>query len=1157
MKHVSRQRYTETLIEIAAKHPREREYWHESLKDRPALAVIPHDLPPVGADRDLAEEVFDVPCSITERLMTMSKGLDPTIHVLLLSGLAILLARHTREEDILIGTSIYRQGDEFDFCNTVLALRISWDAGATFRDLVLEVRKTLQGALAHYGYPFEILGRDLGCLTSEGVPSFFDVGLQMENIQDPAHLSTARPNQLFLFNRTDSGIGGKVVYNRGVYEKATIRRAVRLLNYILAQALFEPQIPVQNIQLLPDEQKNIILRTFAGDTNCECFKQDPVVIIRRQMATDPHRMIGVDDGPESLNRQLTAGELHRRACSLARRLEEHGVGNNRIVAILSKRSLEFFVCIAAILEAGGAYLPLDIDAPPERTGLIIRDSGTSVILTQGSAHLEVEPPVIDISLPEVWENESPGTSTESNPSGLAYVLYTSGTTGAPKGVMVERRNLCFLIEALNGLVYGNLDHLLKLSLVSPFLFDASIQHTFAALMLSHTLVIVPDDIRSDGHKLLDCYNRHCVDVADGTPVHIGMLRDAGAGLKSTLTVKYFLIGGEELPGPLVKAFFKPFKSQASCPVILNVYGPTECTVDAASFELTLEYTTERGRIPIGKPLSNTRIYILDPEKRPVPVGMAGEIWISGAGVGRGYLNRVGLTVDSFVADPFCPGLRMYRAGDLARWLEDGNIEYLGRVDNQVKLRGYRIELGEIEHCLRAIDDVNDAVADIRQMEDGERHLCAYLVPENRRPLDIDAIRDYLKQSLPYYMIPTFFIEIQSIPLTANGKLNRRALPLPQLDFSEYIPPRQGLEEDLAEIWAGVLGLGKEQISVTANFFQLGGHSLRATLLAARVVKRLDFQLPLMEIFKNPTVRGMARYIQEHGDAVQKTSPSGVVLLRKQEDTAAHLFLIHDGSGDVDGYIDLYSHNDFQTNAWGIRASRPEVPAPQNLDVEAIAASYIQRIDELQLPGPIHLIGWSLGGGIAFEMALQLQKRGRNRGMLLLVDAPGPWSANVEDAGDFTLESESGLLNQYFPELDLEDTLGTDTAVQDIWVAILDIFQRRGIEARDIIAMLPPDLVRLIPNIERLTMVELIEYLNLNRSLARARAHYKPSHTLESTLYFLKARQSELDPRQEWQSYCELPLFCDTIDGDHFSMMKHPSAGDIAAFVRERIEERVG
>jgi amino acid adenylation domain-containing protein len=1152
---VTQPKFTERLIEIAAKHPREREFWHKTLGDRPSMTVIPYDHPLANGERELEQSAFDIGGPVAQRLIAMSKGADHTIHALLLSGLAILLSRHSREQDILMGTSIYRQEGEPDFCNTALPLQIAVDTAATFRDLVLATRQTLQEALANYSYPIQILGRDLDCVDPEGNPLLFDVALQMETIQDPAFLSTVLPNLLFSVTRQGDRIGGIVTFNRKLYEKNSIQRLVQQMNHILGQVLFDPQMSIAAVKVLPDEDRAFILETLCGHGGCERFNQDPVDMIRRQADIHPHRVIAVDDGPHSLNRHVTARRLHDGARALAGKLLEYGVGSDGIVAIFAKRSLEFLVSIAAILEAGGAYLPLDITAPVDRIATILKDSGASVILFQKSPPPDTHIPAIDLSLTGTWEGEPVKNGANSNPAALAYVLYTSGTTGIPKGVMVERRNLCFLMRALDHLVYGKMERPSALALVSPFVFDASIKQTFAALTLSHKLVMVPDDIRLDGGGLWDYYNRHCIDVADGTPVHIGMLRDAAGERKHPLTVNYFLTGGEELPLPLARDFLKLIEARGGDSVILNVYGPTECTVDAASFAFTIDSNLDSRRIPIGKPLPNTRIYILDPQLRPVPVGMAGELWISGAGVGRGYINQPRVTAASFMPDPFCPGLVMYRTGDLGRWLENGDIEFLGRIDSQVKLRGFRIELGEIEHCLRRLEEVKDAVAAIRTLDDGQRHLCAYLVPRNGNLLDMNGVRDHLERLLPYYSIPSFFTEIQSIPLTATGKVNRRALPKPEMDQTEYIPPADELETNLVKIWAAVLGLEEGQIGVTANFFQLGGHSLKATKLVRRVSTDLGTQLPLVEVFKHPSIRQMASYIREHGETAANTSTSAPILLRKHEDRAAQIVLIHDGSGDVDGYLDLYSHQGFRYNVWGIRAPRPEIPAPQNLDLEEIATSYIQNVDQLGLEPPVHLIGWSLGGSVAFEMALQLQKRGDHSGMVLLVDAPGPWSANVEEAGDFSIQSEIQLFHRYFPQMDLRKQVAAGAGIQDVWSAILDIFNHKEIETNDIIRILPTDLQRLIPNIHRLQRRELLEYLNLNRSLARARALYKPRHTLEAPLDFLKAGQSGLDPSREWQSYCKHPIYCNSIDGDHFSIMKHPAVEKIAECVHRRLQEQ--
>ncbi|MCS4479887.1 amino acid adenylation domain-containing protein, partial [Clostridium botulinum] len=500
------------------------------------------------------------------------------------------------------------------------------------------------------------------------------------------------------------------------------------------------------------------------------------------------------------DKKLTYKELNEKSNQLARVLRDKGVKADTIVAIMLDRSIEMVISIMGILKAGGAYLPIDPGLPEERIKYIMTNSKSRILLSEQRLikGLDVECEFIDLNNRDLFDGEKSNIDKVNNSSNLAYVIYTSGTTGNPKGVMIEHRNLNNLILGLNKNIYNKYKENLKICLLAPYYFDASVKQIFAAILNGHSLYIVDEDARRDGKKLLDYYEENEIQVSDGTPMHIKMMLNNKVLFEQyKLKIKEYIIGGEELNLNVIKEFCKSFTGENKT-YINNVYGPTECCVDSSIYVIDCEKVNNIEIIPIGKPMVNYKLYIIDKYNKLLSIGVPGELCISGDGVSRGYLNNLELTELKFVDNPFESGTKMYKTGDLARWLPDGNLEFLGRIDNQVKIRGFRIELGEIENKLLQHKDVKEAKVIVIDGKDEDKHICSYIVSE--KELNELSLKDYLKESLAEYMIPSYFVKLNKMPITPNGKFDRRALPEPNLDASlvEYEAPRNKVEETLAK-----------------------------------------------------------------------------------------------------------------------------------------------------------------------------------------------------------------------------------------------------------------------------------------------------------------------------------------------------------------------
>jgi amino acid adenylation domain-containing protein len=529
-----------------------------------------------------------------------------------------------------------------------------------------------------------------------------------------------------------------------------------------------------------------------------------------------------------------------------------------------ERSIEMILGIMAILKSGAAYLPIAPGFPGSRKRFLLEDCETKILLTRKAlakknknspGHNTAEKVYIDDTGLYPGE-DSPDLVSNGNPANLAYVIYTSGSTGKPKGVMIEHRSVINLVEGLKRRVY-HYEKPVNVSLVSPYVFDASIKQVFPSLLLGHTLVIVPGQIRFDGKGLIRYYKEKNVWISDGIPMHLSILTDYKEELRSGFPVRQFLIGGEVLEQSLVAKFIGALGNDSI--KIVNVYGPTECCDVASSLTVTNEMVDTPARIPIGSPLPNVKVYILSGTGNPQPIGAVGELHISGHGLFRGYQNQPGLTGEKLVDNPFVKGERLYRTGDLARWLPNGNMEYIGRIDYQVKVRGFRVEPGEIVNRLLKHEEIKEAVILLK-----DTHLSAYIVA--RGEFSVSRLREYLGQELPAYMIPSHFVQVEKIPLTPNGKVDRKALELygTRLDTgTAYVASRDETEEKLAAVWKEVLQL--DRVGIHDNYFELGGTSFDIININRRIKERFQVDIPIVTMFRYTTVHTLAQYLK-HSDS---------------------------------------------------------------------------------------------------------------------------------------------------------------------------------------------------------------------------------------------------------------------------------------------------
>ena len=707
----------------------------------------------------------------------------------------------------------------------------------------------------------------------------------------------------------------------------------------------------------------------------------------------------------SEDQQLTYHELNCRANQLAYHLQDLGVEPEALVGICMERSSDMVVGLLGILKAGGAYVPLDPEYPKERLDFILKDSQPSILLTQ--ARLVAELPArraqlvyLDTDWPGISQQTDQNPRSNASAGNLAYVIYTSGSTGKPKGVMITHANLCHFVQTVQVMLDVTADDIYLHT--ASITYALSVRQLMVPLCQGSTVVVATSEQVRDTLALFDVIKQQGVTMMDFVPSHWRTCVQTLAGLKPDSRtdllynkLRQIVCVGEPLSSDLPREWTLGFKHGAR---LVNVFGQTETTGLVTVFPI-LATDEERVKVvPIGRAVANTHIYILDPNMRPVLADVPGELFIGGPGLARGYLNRPELTVEKFIPDPFTgePGVRLYKTGDLACYGPDGNIEYLGRVDQQVKIRGIRIELGEIEAVLRQHPVVREAVVITQEDTPGDKQLIAYVLPKLKQSPTVSELRSFLKEKLPEYMIPSVFVMLEALPLTPNGKVDRRALPAPDQGRPEvetaFAAPRDSLELQLTKIWENLLGI--QPVGVQDDFFELGGHSLLAVKLTAQIEKAFGKHFPPAALFQAPTIEQLASILRQ-----EKWSDSWSSLVPIQPGgSKLPFFWIHGDSSNA--FLPRYLGPN--QPLYGLMHQSEDGKPALYTKVETIAAHYLKEIRTVQPEGPYFLGGYSFGGTVAFEMAQQLKKQGQDVPLLVLLDSHFP--------GDDIPDSRSILTN---------------------------------------------------------------------------------------------------------------------------------------------------
>ncbi|MED1910401.1 non-ribosomal peptide synthetase [Brevibacillus laterosporus] len=851
---------------------RQEAYWLEVFHGEIPVLDLPTDyVRPAMQSFEGSTLEFVIDQKSRDGLRQIAAQTGSTLYMVLLAAYSTLLHKYTGQEDVIVGTPIAgRSHPDLEpiigmFVNT-LSIRTYPVGEKTFYEFVQEVKDTALGAYENQNYPFEELVDKLDVNRDLSRNPLFDTMFELKNLEQEElgveglqlspYVDDHAVSKFDLsWNAMEESerIVCLVEYATSLYKKETVERMGLHFIQLIEEIVNDPHAMLSSLGMITHHEKEQILKEFNGTASDYVADQTIQQIFESQVERIPDQMAVVFE-----DKHLTYRQLNERANQLARTLRTEGVQPDQLVGIMVERSLEMMVGIFAILKAGAAYVPIDPNFPEERITYMLEDAGAKLLLVQSYLQDRVAFPGRKVMLDDCNSYNENASNLEAiqGPNHLAYVIYTSGTTGKPKGVMIEHGQVTAMAHAWK-VAYGLDEECPKVLQWASFSFDVFTGDYVRALLHGGQLIICPSQSRLDPARICELVNVNRVNIFESTPAIVNHLMEYIYENNVELpSLKTLILGSDQCSPDAFAQLLDRFGSQMR---ILNSYGVTEACIDSSFFENTEFLTTMN--LPIGKPLPNVKMYVLNAQGALQPVGIPGELYIGGIGVGRGYLNRPEMTAEKFITNPFTNQERMYKTGDLVKWLPDGNIEYLGRIDHQVKIRGNRIELGEVEAQLLKVKHIQEAVVVAREEATGQKLLCAYFIAD--QPLLVSDVRSTLLQELPGYMIPSYFVQLEQMPLSPNGKIDRKALPAPEGKLQtgvEHLAPRTQTEVQIASIWQEVLGI--PSIGVRDNFFDSGGHSLRATTLVAKMHKEMGINFPLRDVFEYPTIEQMAKRVSE-------------------------------------------------------------------------------------------------------------------------------------------------------------------------------------------------------------------------------------------------------------------------------------------------------
>ena len=1133
---------------------RQLDYWLGTLKGAPQFLDMPTDFARPHRKVTKGNEFpFALPNVLMRKVEAIATQERVTVYTVLLAAFYVLLYRYTKQEDLLIGTPmtgrLQRETDALIgmFVQTVV-LRTKCAPSSSFYELLAEVRRVVVDATDHQAVSFEQIVERLRPDRDRSYHPIFQVMFAYEFSAPDERKSAGlcfRPEAVtnsvskfdLTLNLTHTGHGcvGSIEYRDDLFRLETIERLAGHYVTLLENALESPDMAIAELQMLTDREQHQILWEW---NKADLLEPKAICLhewFAQQAADTPDRVFVRHDETE-----WTYAELNERSNQLANRLMREGVQPDSLVALLLDRSPEILVCMLAVWKVGAAYVPLDPEHPDARLEKIIRASNASLLVTQESHCRRLDAIgspilILDASGYDQCMEAKIFSGVPSNPHRLAYVMFTSGTTSEPKGVMVQH-NMLVSTAMSNEIAYRLQEFEVRLLQFANYTFDVFVGDFLRTLIGKGTMVMCPKRLRWDLPGLARLLHMERISILESTPPLIVPLfkyvYDSGMILSDLQVV---IMGSDVLLPEDLRTLFDRFGNKVR---LINSYGTTETAIDSSYFEATEGSLEELRQVPIGRPLDNSRFYILDEHQNLLPVGLPGELYIAG-NVASGYFNNEELTRSKFLSDPFLKGGRMYRTGDIARWLPDGQVELIGRKDFQVKIRGFRIELGDIEATLMKHESVEQAAVVTQDVHGIPKNLVACVSLNEGYSFEEQKLLSLLREHLPNYMVPSAIIPLPHLPLTSNGKVDRTELkqkilhvaidPRATLDHNRVHDtiPRNMVEFEIQKIWEGLLGISP--ISMRDKFFEIGGHSLLMIQMLSKIRETFNVEIELSHIFDHGTIEQLAQVINLGG----VVRPASFLVPLRAHGTKPPLFVVHHIGGYWFRYMEIVRQLGEDYPVYGLQASKPDGDFD---DLIEMAAHYIKEIKRVQPEGPYYLMGHSFGGNVVYEIAVQLQRQGEQVGLLCILDTYLP-----EFKPDAT---EAELLLDYIERFNLSEEETQRLLEMDKSTRTKEIL-RLGQQAK-----------YLTPDVNEEQMSNILEmFVKHNRALAR---YVKPTEGYRGNVLFFRALEEQVDSTIGWESFVKGPIECIEMQATHSMLLEGKHAEQIAYRLRESlVEKRAG
>ncbi|MEH1968892.1 non-ribosomal peptide synthetase [Nostoc sp.] len=1130
-------------------------YWRQQLSGELPVLQLPTDRPrPSVTTFAGAKQYFTFSTVLTDALKQLSQREDATLFMSLLAAFNILLYRYTDQEDIVIGSPIAnRNRAELEgmlglFVNT-LVLRNNLSGNPTFRELLHRVREVSLNAYAHQDLPFEMLVEELQPERDLSRNPLYEVMFVLQNtpmsVQEVSGLTLCAldfdsgTSQLDIFLsmfESPEGLTGCLEYNTDIFDSTTITQFINNYQTLLENIVANPEQRICQLPLLTASEQEQLLFKF-NQTHAD-YQDTPLhQLFEQQVELTPDSLALISE-----SEKVTYRQLNQKVNQLAHYLQKQGVTKETLVALCLERTVDMVVGILAILKAGGAYIPLDPSYPVERLNFMLSDSQASVLISHQEileklSLFSAKTVCLDIHKDQIAQESPENLINISKADNLAYIIYTSGSTGTPKGVLGTHRG------TVNGLHWLWKTYPFTLGEVccqkTAISFVDSVWEIFAPLLKGIPTLIISNATILDPQLFIEALAHYKVTRIILVPSLLRLLLDNYSHLTNKLSqVKLWITSGEALSVKLAKNFRElvPFAK------LINLYGSSEVSANATYYDTSL-LSDQANSVPIGRPIDNTQVYVLNHDLQPIPIGVIGELYIGGDGLARGYLHRLELSQERFIDNPFVTQTKLYKTGDLGRYLNDSNIEYLGRYDEQVKIRGFRVELGEIATAITQHPDVQESVVITGNDTQQNQSLIAYVITDKH---DIATqILPYLQQKLPNYMLPSAFVVLDALPLTPNGKVDKRSLRTDEVirknTTKSFIAPRNFAELSLVKLWENLLNTN--HIGVTDNFFDLGGHSFLAVRLMAQIQDKFGHNLTLSTLFENPTIEKLAPIVSQRS---HKSSNSPLVVINSSG-SKTPFFCMHGAGGGINNYFNLSRRLGEDYPFYALEHT-PGEEEPEITSLEETANKYLQEIRKVQPNGPYLLGGHCYGGVLAFEMAQQLQRQGETVDLLIVIDA-----ILSETRIESTKDDDAKFL------LRMAESIKTDNNID---------------------FSIPFEELRVLPLNEQLDLInkkanfifsdteikDFIGYYKLFKSDVQAMRNYVPLLYPQPITLF-RAKEEIIhdfdnpewntdDPLLGWGKYSSQAIQVIEVSGDHFSIFVEPHIQELAKHLRNCIDHAV-